>query len=38
VQTLHRRIRVEEHRIYPEVVEAFVEGRLRVEGRRVDWR
>ncbi|MGH3650203.1 MAG: phosphoribosylglycinamide formyltransferase [Acidimicrobiia bacterium] len=38
VETLHRRIQVEEHRIYPEVVGAFVEGRLRVEGRRVDWR
>lgn len=35
VETLHARIQVEEHRIYPEVVKALVEGRLRVEGRKV---
>lgn len=35
VETLHRRIQIEEHRIYPEVVEAFVTGRLQVEGRTV---
>jgi len=38
VATLHARIQVEEHRVYPRVVEAFVEGRLVVEGRRVRWR
>ncbi len=35
VETLHRRIQIEEHRIYPEIVEAFVTGRLQVEGRTV---
>lgn len=38
VASLHARIRLEEHRVYPKVVEAFVEGRLTVEGRRVRWR
>lgn len=37
-ETLHARIQVEEHRVYPRVVRAFVEGRLSVEGRRVRWR
>lgn len=32
---LQARIQAEEHRLYPEVVRAFCEGRLRVEGRRV---
>lgn len=35
VDTLHARIQVEEHRIYPEVVAAFVEGRLDVDERKV---
>ena len=34
-QTLHARIQVEEHRIYPEAVRLIAEGRLRTEGRRV---
>lgn len=34
-ETLHRRIKTVEHRIYPEVVAAFVSGRLRLEGDRV---
>ena len=34
-ETLHARIQVEEHRIYPEAVAALVEGRIHVEGRRV---
>ena len=34
-QTLHARIQVEEHRIYPEAVRLIAEGRLRIEGRRV---
>lgn len=38
VETLHARIQVEEHRVYPVVVEALVEGRLSVEGRKVRWR
>lgn len=37
VETLHERIKAVEHRVYPEVVEAFVTGRLTVEGRRVRW-
>jgi len=32
-ETLSRRILVEEHRIYPEAVRLFAEGRLRIEGR-----
>jgi phosphoribosylglycinamide formyltransferase-1 len=34
-QSLAERILVEEHRLYPEAVKLFAEGRLRVEGRRV---
>jgi phosphoribosylglycinamide formyltransferase-1 len=34
-QTLHARIQVEEHRIYPEAVRLIAEGRLTFEGRRV---
>lgn len=34
-QTLHARIQVEEHRIYPEAVRLIAEGRLVFEGRRV---
>lgn len=37
VASLHARIQIEEHVIYPKVVEAFVQGRLTVEGRRVRW-
>jgi len=32
-ETLSRRILFEEHRIYPEAVRLFAEGRLRIEGR-----
>lgn len=35
VESLHSRIKVVEHRLYPEVVEAFVNGRLSVGGRKV---
>lgn len=35
--TLHERIQVEEHKIYPEVVSAFAAGRVRVSGREVIW-
>lgn len=35
VDSLHRRIQVEEHRLYPKVVEAFVTGQLEVMGRTV---
>jgi len=34
-QTLSERILAEEHRIYPEAIRLFAEGRLRIEGRRV---
>ncbi len=35
--TLRARIQEVEHRRYPEVVDAFAAGRLRVEGRHVAW-
>lgn len=35
VETLHSRIQVEEHRVYPEVVRTLVEERLLVSGRKV---
>ncbi|HEX6300838.1 MAG TPA: phosphoribosylglycinamide formyltransferase [Acidimicrobiia bacterium] len=38
VESLHARIQAEEHKIYPRVVGAFVQGRLSVEKRRVRWR
>ena len=34
-ETLSRRILAEEHRIYPEAVRLFAEGRLEIEGQRV---
>jgi phosphoribosylglycinamide formyltransferase-1 len=34
-KTLETRILAQEHRIYPEAIQLFAEGRLRVEGRRV---
>lgn len=34
-ETLQARIRREEHRVYPETVRLFAEGRIRVEGRTV---
>jgi phosphoribosylglycinamide formyltransferase-1 len=34
-ESLSDRILVEEHRLYPEVVRRFAEGRVRLEGRRV---
>jgi phosphoribosylglycinamide formyltransferase-1 len=36
-ETLHERIKIEEHKIYPEVVSAFAAGRVRVSGREVIW-
>jgi phosphoribosylglycinamide formyltransferase-1 len=36
-ETLRDRIQGVEHRRYPEVVDAFAAGRLRVEGRHVTW-
>lgn len=35
VATLSQRILVEEHKLYPEAVRLFAQGRLRLEGRRV---
>ncbi len=37
VETLHERIQREEHLLYPRVVEAFVSGRITVDGGRVRW-
>ena len=37
-ETLAARILVEEHRLYPEAVRLYAEGRLRIEGRRVSGR
>ncbi len=34
-ETLLERIHAEEHKIYPEAIKLFVEGRLKIEGRRV---
>ncbi|UCD57425.1 MAG: phosphoribosylglycinamide formyltransferase [Candidatus Hydrogenedentota bacterium] len=34
-ETLHQRIQVEEHRIYPEVIRLIAEGRVEVRGRNV---
>jgi phosphoribosylglycinamide formyltransferase 1 len=34
-ESLHARIQAVEHRLYPETVQAWLEGRLRVGGRRV---
>ena len=34
-ETLAARIRQEEHRIYPEAIRLFAEGRLAIDGRRV---
>lgn len=35
VESLHARIQVEEHRVYPDVVTAFVQGRIEVVDRKV---
>ena len=34
-ETLLGRVHAEEHRIYPEAIKLFVEGRLKIEGRKV---
>ncbi len=36
-ESLHARIQVEEHQLYPRVVKAFANGRLSVDGRTVVW-
>jgi phosphoribosylglycinamide formyltransferase-1 len=37
VETLHERIQIEEHKLYPEVISAFARGRIEVIGREVIW-
>jgi phosphoribosylglycinamide formyltransferase 1 len=34
-ETLAARILAQEHRLYPDAIRLFAEGRLRIEGRRV---
>ena len=34
-ESLHNRIQVEEHRLYPEVIKWYAQGKLKVEGRKV---
>lgn len=34
-ESLHNRIQMEEHRLYPEVIKWYAQGRLKVEGRKV---
>ena len=34
-ETLHSRIQVEEHKLYPEVIKAYAQGKIRIEGRTV---
>jgi len=34
-ETLHNRIHVEEHKLYPEVIKLYAEGRISVRGRKV---
>jgi phosphoribosylglycinamide formyltransferase-1 len=36
-ESLHARIQVEEHDLYPRVVSAFARGEIEVEGRKVTW-
>lgn len=37
-ESLHARIQAEEHELYPQVVAAFINGNLEVDGRMVNWR
>lgn len=34
-ESLHNRIQVEEHKLYPEVIKWFAQGKLKIEGRKV---
>ena len=34
-ERLHNRIQVEEHKLYPEVIKWYAQGRLKIEGRKV---
>jgi phosphoribosylglycinamide formyltransferase-1 len=33
-ETLHQRIQVLEHKLYPQAIKLWLEGRLKIEGRR----
>lgn len=37
-ETLHARIQIQEHDLYPKVVEAMVDGRLYLDGDKVIWK
>ena len=34
-ESLHKRIQIEEHRLYPEVIKWYAQGALKIEGRKV---
>ena len=34
-ESLHNRIQIEEHKLYPKVIKWYAEGRLKVKGRKV---
>lgn len=34
-ESLHNRIQIEEHKLYPQVIKHYAQGKLKVEGRRV---
>ena len=34
-ESLHARIQVEEHKLYPKVIKQYAQGKLKVEGRKV---
>ena len=34
-ESLHNRIQIEEHKLYPEVIKWYAQGRLKIEGRKV---
>lgn len=34
-ETLHSRIQVEEHKLYPDIIKKYAQGKIRVEGRNV---
>jgi phosphoribosylglycinamide formyltransferase-1 len=36
-ESLHARIQIEEHKLFPEVVKAFAKGRLSIDGNTVVW-
>lgn len=34
-ESLHKRIQIEEHKLYPKVIKSYAQGKLKVEGRKV---